>query len=367
MDETDPSITFDREGISNHYWDFQNNVKHKLVSGHEGKKIIEKKVESIKNKSKGKEFDCILGLSGGLDSSYMLHKVVTEYNLKPLVFHVDGGWNTDIAVHNISQLVNKLGVELFTEVINWEEMRDFQLAMFRSGVPHLDVPQDMAFVGVLYKFANKYGIKTILNGGNIATESVQRPLDLIYYGADLKQAKDILKKFSTNKMTNYPFTSIFYHKIWLKYFKKIQVFKPLNLLDYSKTKAIKELEKEYDWKPYSQKHFESRFTKFFEGYWLLKRFNFDMRRVELSSMILTNQISRDQALNILKTPPLLELEIKNEFNYIANKLNISTEILEEFLHLPKKFYWDYANNSSLLFLGERILNFFGDARRGGSY
>ena len=150
-------------------------------------------------------------------------------------------------------------------------------------------------------------------------------------------------------------------------FKKVEVFKPLNLLDYSKTKAIKELIKEYDWKPYPQKHFESRFTKFFEGYWLLKRFNFDMRRVELSSMILTNQITRDEALNILENPPLTELEIKNEFNYIANKLDISVQQLDDFLNLPKKFYWDYPNNSSLIFLGERILNFFGAARRGGSF
>ena len=367
MDETDPSITFDREGISNHYWDFQNNVKHKLISGVEGEKFIEKKVESIKHQSAGKEFNCILGLSGGLDSSYMLHKVVTQYNLKPLVFHVDGGWNTDIAVHNIKSLVDKLDLELFTEVINWEEMRAFQLAMFKSGVPHLDVPQDMAFIGVLYKFANKYGIKTILNGGNISTESVQRPFNLIYYAADLKQSKDILKKFSTNRMNTYPFTSVFFHKVWLRYFKKIKVFKPLNFLDYRKANAIQELQENYNWMPYTQKHFESRFTKFYEGYWLPKRFNFDMRKVELSSMILTNQITREDALEILKEPPLSEVEIKNEFKYISNKLDITEDELKSFLEIPKKFFWDYSNNYKVLSLGEKILQLFGSSRRGGAF
>ena len=178
--------------------------------------LLEKEVENKKNESKGKDFDCILGLSGGMDSSFMLHTMVTKYNLKPLVFHVDGGWNTELAVNNINNLVDKLGLDLFTEVIDWNEMKEFQLAMFKSGVPHIDIPQDMAFFAVLYKFAQKYNVKTILNGGNIATESVLRPFNLIYYGGDLVQIKDILKKNSSFKLKSFPLVSIFYKKIWLR-------------------------------------------------------------------------------------------------------------------------------------------------------
>ncbi|MCR8537109.1 MAG: N-acetyl sugar amidotransferase [Prochlorococcus marinus CUG1430] len=367
MDTSDPATKFDSNGISNHYWDFHNIVKAHWYRGKKGEKQLEKKIEEIKERGKGKEFDSILGLSGGLDSSYMLHTVVSKYKLRPLVFHVDGGWNTEIAVNNIKSLVENLKLDLFTEVIDWNEMKNFQLAMFKSGVPHLDVPQDMAFVGTLYKFAEKYNVKTILNGGNIATESVLRPFNLIYYGADLTQAKDIIKKFGNLDMKTYPFTSVFYHKVWLKYIKNVNVFKPLNYINYLKSDAIRELKSIYGWKPYSQKHFESRFTRFYEGYWLTNRFNYDMRRVELSSMILSEQIHRSEAIEILKNPPLESKVVEDEFNYVATKLDISVEELEKYFTMPKKYYWDYKNNKKLLKLGENFLKVIGGARRGGSY
>ena len=367
MDTSDPATKFDSNGISNHYWDFQNIVKAHWFRGEKGEKELEMKIEKIKERGKGKDFDSILGLSGGLDSSYMLHTVVTRYKLRPLVFHVDGGWNTEIAVNNIKSLVENLKLDLFTEVIDWNEMKNFQLAMFKSGVPHLDVPQDMAFVGTLYKFAEKYNVKTILNGGNIATESVLRPFNLIYYGADLTQAKDILNKFGNLNMSTYPFTSVFYHKIWLKHIRKVNVFKPLNYINYSKSNAIQELKNMYGWKPYSQKHFESRFTRFYEGYWLTNRFNYDMRRVELSSMILSEQMNRSEAIEILKNPPLENKIVEDEFNYVATKLDISVDELEKYFNMPKKYYWDYKNNKKLLKLGENFLKVVGGARRGGSY
>ncbi|CAN0604817.1 unnamed protein product, partial [Ectocarpus sp. 12 AP-2014] len=185
-------------------------------AGPEGRRQLQATVDAIKQAGKDREFDSIMGLSGGADSSYMLHVMVKEFGLRPLVFHVDGGWNSELAVHNINVLVDKLGLDLYTEVINWEEMRNFQLAMFKSGVPHIDIPQDMAFVGVLYKFARKHGISHILNGGNIATECVPRPLDIIYWGTDMAQIRDILSRYSSGPMPTYPFSSIFYHKIYLR-------------------------------------------------------------------------------------------------------------------------------------------------------
>ncbi len=367
MDTSDPQISFDKDGISNHYWDYHNYIKQNWYQGETGSNKLSSIVEKIKKSGKGKDFDCILGLSGGLDSSYMLHKMVTMYDLRPLVFHVDGGWDSEIAVNNIGHLVDKLSLDLYTEVIDWEEMRDFQLAMFKSGVPHLDIPQDHAFISVLYKFAKKEGIKYILNGSNISTESVLMPLEILYWATDMKQLNDILSKFGTVKMSTYPFTNIFYHKLYLPYIKRLKVFKPLNFMPYIQKNAIEELMAIYDWKPYSQKHFESRFTRFFEGYWLPSRFGYDMRRNQLSSLILSGQITRELALEKLKIPPLSKEEVKEEFNYISDKLGISIDELEAYKTMEKKYYWNYANNRFIFKIGETILKKIAKTRRGGAY
>lgn len=367
MDTSDPTITFDSNGISKHYWDFHNIVKPHWKTGPEGKIILEQMVSNLKKEGKNKDFDCIMGLSGGADSSFMLHKMVTEFGLRPLVFHVDGGWNSEIAVNNINGLIDKLGLDLFTEVINWEEMRNFQLAMFKSGVPHLDIPQDMAFIGVLYKFAEKYKIRHILNGGNISTESVLMPLQFLYWGTDMSQIKHILSLFGTSPMSTYPFSSIFYHKLYLRYIKGVKVIKPLNFLPYVKKEAFSELETIYGWKPYPQKHFESRFTKFFESYWLPTRFGYDMRRNQFSSLILSNQMTREEALAELKKSPFDEETIDEEFNYIAAKLNITPGELKQYHEMPKKFYWDYKNQRKLFELGEKVLSWIAGTRRGGAY
>lgn len=367
MDTSDPSIRFDEDGISNHYWDFHNVVKLNWHVDATGRALLGETVEKIKRSGKGHDFDCIIGVSGGADSSYMLHSMVKEFGLRPLVFHVDGGWNSEVAVNNINVLIDKLGLDLFTEVINWEEMRDFQLAMFKSGVPHLDIPQDMSFIGVLYKFAKKHGIKYILNGGNISTECVAPPLEILYWGTDMVQIRDILRQHGTLPMRTYPFSSIWYHKGYLPLFRGIKVFKPLNYMPYKKNDAMDELERIYGWKPYPQKHFESRFTRFFEGYWLPTRFGYDMRRREFSSLILTGQMTRDEALSLLQQPPLPADIAEQEFHFVASKLGISADELQGYLTMPKKFYWDYRNQSRLFALGEWILTTFMSARRGGAY
>jgi N-acetyl sugar amidotransferase len=367
MDTSDPSITFDKDGISNYFWDFHKTIKHNWHKGIEGRLKLERMVTTLKKSGEGRDFDCIMGLSGGTDSSYMLHLMVTEFGLRPLVFHVDGGWNSEVAINNINALVDKLGLDLYTEVINWDEMRDFQLAMFKSGVPHLDIPQDMAFISVLYKFAKKHGIKYILNGGNISTECVSIPLDILYWGTDMVHVRDILRQYATRPMQTYPFSSILYHKVYLRLFYGITVFKPLNFIPYTKSDAISELERIYNWKPYSQKHFESRFTRFFEGYWLPKRFGYDMRRRELSSLILTGQMNRTDALEILESPPITPTLAEQEFQFVASKLDISSDELHHYMTMPKKYYWDYRNQRLLFSIGEHILNLFTPVRRGGAY
>ena len=359
MDSTDPGIQFNEEGVCDHCRDFETKVKPNWHTDDHGRAELNKMLAKIKSDGKNKEFDCILGISGGVDSSYMLHLAVKEFGLRPLVFHVDGGWNSELAVHNINVMIDKLGVDLYTEVINWEEMKDFQLAFFKSGVPHIDIPQDHAFIATLYYFAEKHKIKYILNGGNFATECVQYPMKYYYYGTDMFQINDIRKKFGTSKMETYPFSSVFRHKIYLKYIKGVNVVKPLNYMPFVKSDALQLLEKEYGWKPYPQKHFESRFTRFFEGYWLPERFGFDPRRVQLSSLILTGQLSREEALVILENPPIAPESIKNEFDYMATKLGISVDELQKYFDMPKMYYWDYKNQESIFKFGAKAMNVLG--------
>ncbi len=362
MDTTDSKITFDEKGICDHCHNYYENILPNWHTDEKGRHLLEKTIEEIKKESKGKDFDCILGISGGVDSSYMLHIVVKEFGLRPLVFHVDAGWDTEIAVQNIQKLIDGLQLDLYTEVIDWEEMKEFQLALFRAGIPHLDIPQDHAFIATLYNFADKYNIKYILNGSNYSTECVRNPMEWLYYGTDMLQINDLLKKFCRVKLKTYPFSSIYRHKIYLRYIRRVRVFKPLNYVPYIRSEAVKVLEREYGWKPYGQKHFESRFTKFFEGFWLPGRFGFDTRRVQFSSLILTGQMTREEALEKLKHPAYDPKTIEDEFKYIATKLGITTDELWGFFKMPKKFYWDYKNQHKIFLLGAKVLSKLGVER-----
>ncbi|VFR97143.1 putitive LPS biosynthesis protein [plant metagenome] len=362
MDTSDSKIRFNEKGVCDHCQGFEADVLPNWHPNEEGKRMFAKIAADIKAAGKGKPFDCVMGMSGGLDSSYLLHLAVSEFGLRPLVFHVDGGWNTDIAVNNIQVIVDKLGLDLYTEVINWEEMKDFQLAFFKAGVPHLDIPQDHAFISVLYHFANKHNIKYILNGGNYATECVRNPKEWLYYGTDMAQLKDIHRRFGTRPLKTYPFSSILFHKVYLRYLRGVRVIKPLNYLPYTKEHAIKTLSEVYGWRPYPQKHFESRFTKFYEGYWLPTRFGYDTRRVQYSSLIQTGQMTRDEALERLKTPAYDPATIEEDFEYIATKLGISVEEFRRYHEMPKKTYKDYKNQEWLFDLGAKVLKALGVER-----
>ncbi|MEO3865724.1 N-acetyl sugar amidotransferase [Rheinheimera fenheensis] len=362
MDTTDSKIIFDNNGVCDHCIDFENNVAPNWHTDERGDAELKKIIAKIKEDGKDRDFDCIIGMSGGADSSYLLHVAVKEYGLRPLVFHVDGGWNSQIAVNNINVMIEKLGLDLYTEVINWEEMKDFQLAYFKAGVANIDVPQDHAFVATLYNFAAKYKIKYILNGGNISTECVRNPLEWIYYGTDMAQIKDIRKQFGTNPMKTYPFSSVLRHKLYLRYIQRVQVVKPLNYFPYIKEQAMRVLADEYGWIPYPQKHFESRFTKFYEGYWLPKKFGYDTRKVQYSSLILTGQMTREEALEKLKTPAISDEDAKHDFEYIATKLDISVEELQKYFDQPNKTYKDYKNQQSLFDFGAKVLKYIGVER-----
>lgn len=359
MDTTDSNIVFDEQGVCDHCNDFYKNVQPYWHTDARGKAELEKIVEKIKADGKGRDFDCIMGMSGGADSSYMLHIAVKEFGLRPLVFHVDGGWNSELAVKNIEVMIDKLGLDLYTEVINWEEMKDFQLSFFKAGVPHIDIPQDHAFVATLYNFADKYKIKYILNGGNFSTECVRNPLEWLYYGTDMAQLKDIHRRFGTVPLRDYPFSSILRHKIYLRYFRGIQVVKMLNYIPYIKEEAMQFLKETYGWQPYPQKHFESRFTRFYEGYWLPAKFGYDTRKVQYSSLILTGQMRREEALEKLSKPAIDPEQAAHDFEYIATKLGISKAELQSYMDAPNKTYKDYNNQEQMFLLGAKVLKFLG--------
>lgn len=359
MDTSDPKITFDGSGKCDHCRSFYKSVLPKWHPNESGMKMLMKKVEQIKRAGEGKDFDCIIGISGGADSSYLTYLAKERLGLRPLVFHVDAGWNSQIAVNNIEKLIDGLGLELFTVVIDWKEMRDLQLAFFKSGVPHIDLPQDHAFFATMYKFAEKHKVKYILTGGNISTECVRNPLDYFYYGTDLWQIRDIHGKFGQAPLVNFPLSGILRHKVYLKYFKGIEVVKPLDYLPYIKKDAMQLLSEKFGWQIYARKHFESRFTKFYEGYWLPVKFGFDTRRVQYSSLILTGQMTRAEALGDLAQLPYDEKTIAQDFEYIATKLGISVAELQGYMEAPQKSYKDYKNQLYLFLLGARVMQLMG--------
>jgi len=358
MDTTDSLIFFDEDGVCDHCNTFYTKIKPNWHVDERGAKQLDSLFKKIRIAGEGKDFDCIIGMSGGIDSSYLTY-IASEYRLRPLVFHVDAGWNSQEAVNNIEKMVDQLGLDLYTEVIDWSEMRDLQLAFFKSGVPHIDTPQDHAFFATMYKFAEKHNVKYILTGANYSTECVRNPIEWMYYQSDSIQLRDIHKKFGTRPLSNFPMTSIFRHKIWLPYVKKIKVVRPLNYVEYNKQKAVDLLVEKFGWQPYPQKHFESRFTRFYEGFWLPIRFGFDTRKVQFSSLILTGQMTRDEALEMLKTPALDDATIRHEFEYVANKLAIPNDELQMYLDAPKKSYRDYRSQELFYHWGARVMRALG--------
>ena len=359
MDTTDSAIVFDDQGVCDHCNTFKNVTLPSWDKGLGGQVQLATLVDTIKRKGQGKDFDCIIGMSGGIDSSYLTYIAKEKMGLRPLVFHVDAGWNSQIAVNNIERLIDGLGLDLFTEVIDWQEMRDLQLAFFKSGVPHIDTPQDHAFFATMYKFATQHNVKYILTGANLSTECIRNPIEWMYYQSDSRQLKDIHRQFGSRPLKTFPVTSILWHKIWLPYFKGIKVVRPLNMVPYFKEQAKQLLMERFGWQPYSQKHFESRFTKFYESYWLPKRFGYDVRRVQFSSLIVTGQMTRKDALENLKKPSYDKAAIGIEIEFVANKLGISAEELNSCLTFPRRTYRDFKNQQGIYNIGAYVMRALG--------
>lgn len=362
MDTSDSKIRFDENGRCEYCNNYDTNIASvwKLDKPDEDEMI--KKINKIKIDGKGKSHDCIIGISGGVDSSYVAHIAKTKYDLRPLLFHVDAGWNTQEAVNNIEKLVDKLDLDLHTEVVNWQEMKDLQLAFFKAGVPHLDTPQDHAFFAGLYNFAAKNKIKYILTGANYSTECVREPLEWHYHASDLTQLRAIHKRFGTVPLKTFPTSDILTYKLFYSLIYGIQVVKPLNHVRFIKEEAMQELVDIYGWQKYAHKHYESRFTRFYEGYWLLEKFGYDKRRAHFSSLILTGQMTREEALEKISKKPYDEETIAQDIEFVASKLEITVDELMELMKAPNKTYADYPNKMWLLSLGTKVMRLLGHQR-----
>ncbi len=356
MDTTDPEIVFDESGNCNHCNKVETFIKPQWLPNTEGEQRLAKIVQDIKSAKSDNKYDCIIGLSGGVDSSYLAYIAKTKLGLNPLAVHVDGGWNSDEAVSNIENLTKKLGIDLYTVVVNWQEMKDLQLAFLKAAVANQDVPQDHAFFAGLYSFSVKYKIRHVLNGSNFATESIL-PASWGYNAMDSIYIMDIHKKFGTRKLKTFPIVSFYKRYIYYPFIKKMQVIKPLNYMPYNKDEAIAIMEKELGWKYYGGKHHESRFTKFFQAYYLPVKFGYDKRRAHLASLIMSGSITRDAALAEMEKLPYNEDTIESDMEFVAKKLGISMAEFKELMALPNKATSDYKSNAKFLAFALKVKRF----------
>lgn len=364
MDTSDPNIVFDERGECDYCNNFKNNILPNWNFGVVNGDGLKNLAAEIKEDAKGNDFDCIIGLSGGLDSSYAAYIAKEKMGLRPLLFHVDAGWNTDQAVGNIEKLIEGLGLDLYTEVVNWEEMKDLQLSFLKSGIPDQDLVQDASFFSSLYKFARQHKIKHVITGSNFSTECCREPEEWGgYLGIDTLLFNDIHRQFGTRPLNTFPLVDILVYKLFYQKILGMKVHHPLNLVPFNKKDAENELSEKFGWQTFQHKHHESRFTRFYEDYWLPRRFGYEKRRAHFSSLIMTGQMTREQALERLSKPEMDEHFLEQEFEYVAHKLGISVEELQELFTMPKKTYKDYKNKRWLIGLGANVLRTLGLEKR----
>jgi N-acetyl sugar amidotransferase len=365
MDTSDQNISFDKRGWCDYCNNFELLVKPNWHTDSYGNSQLMHLANTIIEDGKGKDFDCIIGLSGGLDSSYAAYIAKTKMGLRPLLFHVDAGWNTDQAVGNIEKLVDGLGLDLYTDVVNWEAVKRMQVAFLRAGIPDQDLIQDCSFFSGLYKFARNYDIKHIITGSNFSTECCREPEEWGgYLGIDKTLFADIWKQCGDGSSNDeFPLVDILIYKLWYQKTLGMKVHHPLNSLPFVKKEAEDELERLFGWQRFKHKHHESRFTRFYEDYWLPRRFGFEKRRAHFSSLIMTGQMTREAALDRISRPEMDEHFLTQEFEYVAHKLGLTVAELQELFDSPKRTYNDYKNKRWLIGAGANALRWLGLEKR----
>lgn len=345
MDTSVPDIEFDENGVCNLCRAAEARLSTEYFVGEQYKPKFDDLIEQIKKEGKGKPYDCIIGVSGGVDSSYTAY-LVKQFGLRPLAVHFDNGWNSELAVENIERLLKKLDIDLYTHVMDWQEFRDLQLAFLRASIPNSEIPTDHGIVALLYHIAAKHRVRFIINGGNLATESIM-PDSWMHDAKDLRLLKAIHNRFGKLPLKTFPTLST----ARLAYYiliRRIRYVTLLNFIDYNKDEATKTLENELGWRKYGGKHFESIYTRFFQGWLLPEKFGIDKRRAHHSSLIMSGQMTREEALADLQRAPYSDEDATADVEYISQKFGLTPTEFQEIMDLPVRSADDYPNNTKLM-------------------
>jgi N-acetyl sugar amidotransferase len=340
MDETDPTIVFDAAGICNHCHDYDRLVARVLREGSAGQRELEKIADAIRTAGRGKSYDCLIGLSGGVDSSYVAYKV-KELGLRPLAVHVDNGWDSEIAVRNIEHIVQRLGIDLKTEVLDWDEFRDLQLAFLRASTPDSDIPADHAILATMYHTAREIGTRYIIWGSNAKTET-HLPHFWSTGHTDWRYIRTLYRRFGSQGRRLRTFPRLTYLDL-RRLYRSMHNVNILDYLDYSKPDAIALLEEKLGWRSYGGKHCENTYTKFYQGYILPRKFGYDKRKVHYSSAICSGQMSRARALELLAEEPYPVDEQRKDREYVVKKLGVDPAEFDEIMRRAPKSFSDYPS------------------------
>jgi N-acetyl sugar amidotransferase len=345
MDTSDSEIVFDKHGVCNHCLRYDILKDTRTIPRENAAGEMRRLVEKIQLKGKNKEYDCIIGVSGGVDSTYVAY-LAKKNGLRPLAVHLDNGWNSDLATKNIHKVLKKMDIDLVTHVIDWREFKSLQKSFLNASVPDGEIPTDHAIDAILWKTADKYNVKFILSGMNFATESLSVPT-WAYGHSDWKYIRSIHKKFSGSKLSSYPRFGFMY-LFYVNFVKNIRIASLLNYIEYDKSETIKLLERELDWVSYGGKHYESIYTRFYQGYILPKKFNIDKRRGHLSDLVNSGQITRDEALIEIDKPPLSEEMLCDDKLFVMKKLDYTEESFAQMISSENKTFKDYPNSYSFV-------------------
>lgn len=338
MDTSDPEIRFDENGVCNHCHTYDRMVRQYVVDGEAGLREIEKIAEKIRLDGQGKQYDCVIGVSGGVDSTYVAY-AVKKYGLRPLAVHLDNGWDSELAVKNIEETLKRLGIDLYTEVLDWEEFKDLQVSFLKASTPDSEIPSDHAINAILGRMAEKIGVKYIIIGTNVRTES-HLPRAWSQGHSDWKYIRGLHQRFGTRLLKTFPHYDFFtfYRRMFTQ--KRVEI---LNYIGYNKSEALRVLQDELGWRYYGGKHYESIYTRFYQGFILPEKFGFDKRRSHLSSLICSGEITREKALEELKIPTYSPAMQEEDREYVAKKLGFSEEEFNAIMKAPKRSYWDYPS------------------------
>ena len=354
----DPLIEFDSAGVCNHCLRYDSLLSSRVAGGEGGEAALARLTEKIKRSGVGHEYDCIIGVSGGVDSTYVAY-LVKKMGFRPLAVHLDNGWNSELAVKNIEKVLGKLGIDLNTYVIDWSEFKDLQLAFLAASTPDGEIPTDHAIGALLWREAARHGIRYVISGMNFSTESIS-VADWAYGHSDWRYIKDVHRKFGKVKLRTYPHFSLA-TLLYIIIVRRIRIVSILNYIRYDKAEAMAILERELGWKYYGGKHHESVYTRFFQGYVLPKKFGIDKRIGHLSDLINAGQITRHDALEEIKAPPYPIQHQLQDVEYVCKKFGLTRAMFDDLMNLPRKSFRNYRNSFSIISFMKSIINFLRSA------